>query len=110
MGFPYTAAEDEKTIFLTPQLTMHSNRLKIPRILLLRYNSGFSIDSCTELDAAKWITDEIPFALNKYVSKNFSRTSPNTNSSSPMSFPWIILFNAFIEAQCPVDKLSSTTT
>jgi hypothetical protein len=50
---PYTAAVDEKTSLLTPARSIAVNNEIEPLTLLVKYNSGFWVDSPTAIYAAK---------------------------------------------------------
>src|SRR5256885_7295065 len=79
-GIPYTAAVDEKTMFLIPVFNMAVNREREPAVLLWKYTSGILMDSPTAIQAAKWITASQGFSFITRIRASVSSTSTTLSS------------------------------
>ena len=67
---PYTVAEDEKTIFFTPNSIITSIKLALPVTLFPQYINGSLQDSPTAFRAAKCITQSIWCQKKKFLFQN----------------------------------------
>ena len=69
-GVPYTVQDEENIILLTSYLDIQSKTTSNDFKLLVKYFSGLTTDSSTDLNAAKWIT-AIIFSTSKIFSIAF---------------------------------------